>query len=460
MAITITNYEQGTGCVYFEIVGEILTGVYLQISTDNMATFDEYFVGPISPRCGYFITETSQFRIRHPLGTLSNIYEHEVLPALVVTRTPIATAADISFCNSPIHVRLQNIATDSTIKSATVSLFIWNGAINQTLSAPNHVLFAEKVSVQDDYINFEISEFIKSFLINPDNAPNTNQPQFAYNEIGLPAITGQGVFWQVVADVESTTGIERFNFRTSFCTLGYKFEDEKVHSATLPAVDLWHNPKIHDYFTQAFDFTKTLSTATSSNVIAITPFTPTLPWLRESLDPCLIVFLNKLGLWQTFTPDGKVVVVEKKKMSVNNIGYRDPSRVDTSYMHLKISDNFDVETEITVNTGSLVHEMVSTVRQIVMSPKIYLIRFAGDLQVGSTIGITIDNTFITVDTTLTTIDGLTVTSEYVNQLKTHTQTPVILTDTDFVTKTRLNDKNKIDYNLKFEKTTNAILDIR
>jgi hypothetical protein len=33
---------------------------------------------------------------------------------------------------------------------------------------------------------------VKAFLINPPNAPNTSQPEFAYNELTNPAITGQG----------------------------------------------------------------------------------------------------------------------------------------------------------------------------------------------------------------------------------------------------------------------------
>jgi len=104
--------------------------------------------------------------------------------------------------------------------------------------------------------------------------------------------------------------------------------------------------------------------------------------------------------------------------------------------------------------------MVNQVEQIVYSPKVYLIRFVGDVNLITTVGITIDNTFITIDDLNTTIDGLSVTSELLAKYKTHEQIPVILTDTDFTIKNRVNDKNEINYNLKFEVTTNKINDIR
>jgi len=101
--------------------------------------------------------------------------------------------------------------------------------------------------------------------------------------------------------------------------------------------------------------------------------------------------------------------------------------------------------------------MVSVVRDIVISPKVYLIKFKGDTQTTTTVGITIDNTFITVDSINTTIDGLSVGEEYLTFYKTHTQIPVILKDTDFTFKNRRNDKSSIDYTLKFEQTKSVIL---
>lgn len=382
----------------------------------------------------------------------------------VLDRTAIMNETDISFCNSPIHIRLQNALQDATIESAYIYIWIWNGAQNKTLSKPNQTLYKAKVSASDTYINFEISELIKSFLVSPSNAPNTNQPNFSYNEVDNPAITGQGVFWQIVADITSAGVTTRFNYRTSFATLGYRYDEEQtatnVYSATLPTYERWYNNRIHNYISQAFDLSTSVATATTGNIIEVTDVTPPTNWTRESRDPYLIVFLNKLGLWDMFTPHGKATIANKKTMTTNNVNYRDPSKVDNSYTHSKLTDNFDIEQTITINTGSLTEDMVNIVEQIVYSPKVYLVKFKGDLREESTIGITIDNNYVTIDDLNTTIDGKTVTEEYLLKYKTHRQIPVILTDTDFQIKNRVNDKNQIDYNLKFETTTNKINDIR
>lgn len=389
----------------------------------------------------------------------------------VIDRTNINTEEQITFCNSPIHLRLQNGATDTTIESATVYLWIWNGAQNKTLGSPNHILYKDKVSASDNYINFEISQIIKSFLIAPPNAPNTHQPTFAYNELSNPTITGQGVFWQIVTDITSAGITVRSNYTTAFATLGYRWNYEQniiannglspngsIIFQTVP--NRWYNPKIHNYISQSFNLTNTVATATTANMITVTDITPPDAWKRCCKDPYLIVYLNKLGLWDMFTPNGKVAVSSKKEATTSNINYRDPGYVDNSFQHSKVNDNFDVTQSYSINTGMIEEEMDALVEEIIYSPKIYLIKFKGDLNLTTTVGITIDNNIVTVDSLLTTIDGLTVSDEYLAFYKTHQQIPVILTDTDFERKTRLNNRVAIDYTLKFEETTNKINDIR
>ncbi len=459
-SVVLNSYTPETGCLDFTISGTPTpVAVTVQKSIDGGLTWINSTGGITSPRCGYIVTVPTIFRIRlENGGELSN-----EISSQPITITPIENETDISFCNSPIHIRLQNQANDTTIQSANLYLYIWTGAQNQILDTPTHTFYKEKVSISDNYINIEISDFIKSFLINPPTAPNTNQPNFSYNEIGLPAITGQGVFWQVVADVTSTGVTERFNFRTSFATLGYRYDNEQtftnVFSAVQPDYPRWYNNRIHDYFKQSFDFTKSVAEATTGNLIKIENVTPPVGYTRESLTPYLIVFLNKIGLWDVFTPNSKVLISNKITRTTSNIGFRDPSRIDNTYVHSKLNEITDVEQSIQIETGSLTEDMVELVKQIVYSPKIYLIRFLGDVQTTTTVGITIDNTYVTVDSLLTTIDGLTVTDEYLAYFKSHQQIPVILTDTDFVEMNRVNDKNKIDYKLKFETTTNNILDL-
>jgi len=104
--------------------------------------------------------------------------------------------------------------------------------------------------------------------------------------------------------------------------------------------------------------------------------------------------------------------------------------------------------------------MNSIIEELFYSPKVFLIKFKGDTETTTTVGITIESTLVTIDSTEITIDSQTVTAEYLGMLKTFQQIPVIVTDSDFQRKTRVNDKINIDYNLKFEETNNKINQIR
>lgn len=441
VSVVLNSYDSTTGCLDFTITGTPTpVAVTVQKSINGGLTWINDTGTITSPRCGYIVTVPTIFRIRlENGGELSNELSSE--PA---TKTLIESIEDISFVNSPIHIRLEKTG----ITKATLKLWLWRGALDITLGASNYVFKKDRVSADDNYINIEISEQIKAFIIGKNNEPN-----FAYNELGLAAVSGQGVFWQVQADIETDTEIEQRNFRTSFATLGYRYNNEETF--TLPT--LWHDERIHDYFKQSFDFTQPLETATSSNIILQEPLTSTL--IRESLNPYLIAYLDKDGLYQLFTPNSKVQVVETIKRVNNNISHRDPSRVNTSYVHSKNVADIDSTATYTLETGVLNEEQVEVVRQIVYSPKVYLIRFKGDFQNTSTIGLTIDSTFVTIDETIT-IDSTTIDNEYVGYFKSHEQIPVILKDTDFERKNRVNDKNKIDFKLVFEETNNKILDIR
>ena len=389
----------------------------------------------------------------------------------VADRTAISDEAQITFCNSPVHIRLENSSANSEIESAYVYLWIWNGSLNKSLGKPNLTLFKNKVSVSDTYINFQIADYIKAFLENPTNAPNTNQPNFVYNEATPPAITGLGVFWQIVTDVTSNGITTRSNYNTSFATLGYRWNYEQNAIANnglskngstgfLRSDNRWFNTKIPNYFTQTFDLTHTVSEATAGNMIKTDSFSPPSNWERCAMDSSLIVYINKLGLWDSFTPHGKILVRTDVDYDEHNKAYRDPSQIDNTYVHSKLNSKADVLQDYQINTGSLTETMIDQVEQIIYSPKIYLILFNGDVQTETTAGLTIDNTFVTIDDTNITIDTATITQELIGKYKTFHQIPVVSKDKSFIRKTRLNDKNEINYVIKLGETTNKILDIR
>jgi hypothetical protein len=386
-------------------------------------------------------------------------------------RTLIDAANQITFCGSPIHLRLQNAAGDATIQSVFVYLWIWNGAQNKALTIPTRVLFKNKVSASDTYINFEIADFVRAFLETPDNALNTNQPNFAFNLFSEAAITGQGVFWQIVTDMTSTAGTVRNNYETNFSTLGYRWNYEQNalgnnglapngSTGFLGAVNKWYSSKMSQYFTQSFNLTNLVAAANTANMITRTPVVPPAGFTRCAMDASLIVYINKLGLWDIFTPNGKITASSNIESIEQNKGYRDPSQVDNTYQHSKLRAGLDVTQSWVINTGSLTEDMINDIEQIIYSPKVYLIKFNGEIQEATTVGITIDSTLVTIDDTFITIDSETITSEFIGDYKAFEQIPVIVKDSDFTRKNRVNDKNTINYNIKFEETNNKILDIR
>jgi len=242
---------------------------------------------------------------------------------MAITRTAIDGSDKITYCNSPVYLRF----SQTDIASAKVYLWVWYGSQNKTLGDANQVLQKDLVHPDDTYISFEISNILRAYL---QNAGGINQPNFAYNEIGLPAITGQGIFWQIQAEITDKDYVTTlYNYNTQFATLGYQktfdtFEDEQKK---------YYNSKIHDYFVQDFDFTKSVSEATSGNIISITPVTPDNNICTDV--PYMIAYLDSKGLFQLFTPYGKVIVSDKIDDSVRSTIYRDEVNVNYNYQHTK-----------------------------------------------------------------------------------------------------------------------------
>lgn len=395
--------------------------------------------------------------------TISNVEVADLPPVPpplpVGERTPIDSASKVRFVNSPIFIR--EVATSIT-QSVLINLYIWDGNLNRVISEPTYVLRKDKVSLADQYISLEISDLIRPFI----------KPLFGYNRAAAPAITNQGVFIQaeVIATNSNNTQTTRYT-PTIFCTLGYRWNYEQNiiadngvqnygASGFVVPVNKWYNPKINNYFFQDFDFTKSVSTATTINIVRYNEVTPPANWLRCTRDPSLLVFINKLGLWETFTPHGKFTATTTAKRTDANIGHRDPSQVDNTFTHSRLNNSLDVKQSYLINTGSLSEDMTSIIEELIYSPKVYLIRFKGDIEETTTVGITIDSTLITIDDTNITIDNMTITEEALGFFKTHQQIPVIVADEDFTRKTRVNDMIAIDYNLKFDETNNKINSIR
>jgi len=100
------------------------------------------------------------------------------------------------------------------------------------------------------------------------------------------------------------------------------------------------------------------------------------------------------------------------------------------------------------------------IREIIQSPKVYLVIFSEDTFTFPQIGITIDSTVATIDDTGIKIDSDTVTTDNLGFYSKFVQIPVKNGTTNFLKKTQLNDKSSISYTLEFEEANNFINDIQ
>ena len=104
--------------------------------------------------------------------------------------------------------------------------------------------------------------------------------------------------------------------------------------------------------------------------------------------------------------------------------------------------------------------MIVQVEDVIFSPLIYLIEFSGLAYTAVEVGLTVDSTTVTVDSTTITADATTTTVEDVGFYSDFKQIPVTCENTNFINKSRLNDKGKINYNLEFDATIGRINNLR
>jgi hypothetical protein len=386
-------------------------------------------------------------------------------------RTAFPDYENFAFCNSPILLDIQNAAKDTTIKSVRVFLWIWHGDLKKVLGSPNHTMEKDQVSVNDNYIQLQIDGLVKSFLVAPTTAQNTDQPNFAYNELTNPAITGQGVFYQIQKEVTSDAGTVITNEPTHFATLGYLWNYEQTEnfefdgtgggaSGFKRTVNRFYNPQIHNYIEQSFNLEADPNVITTENMINVTDITPPAAFSRCSRDSSFIAYIDKLGLFQMFTPHGKITTLGQITGDSVPLAFRNASKIDNTYTHHKTRVNTEINQKYIVNTGYITEDMTDIVEEIMYSDKVYLIKFKGDVQTETTVGITVDNTFITVDDTTITVDEASIGAEFLSFFKTHRQIPVTIANREFLLKTMINDKIKIDYNIELEETSNKINNTR
>jgi hypothetical protein len=375
----------------------------------------------------------------------------ELLP---IERTIINDSTKLILAGSSYNIELPI----TTQISAQLYIWVWTGAQDKVLGPATFMLPKAKVSSTDLYINFEVNEQIISFI----DASKVSYTYFDDNTKPDNSDLACFVQWKWIFD-DNTGGISA----THIATRGYRWDYERnsfgisnldkpygAHGQLPTAVpNKKYNPAI-SYYERTFVYGQLTSVATTRNIIVATPIVPS----ADSLDACqrelyLIVYLNKLGLWEQFTPYGKVSTPNAVDAEKYNLSHRRPRQIFNDVMFSKRKALSEILKSYQINTDYIDESVNDVIEEIIYSPSIYLVKFLGDYQ-EAIVPITIDSTLVTIDNTDITIDSQ---GGDPTKYKTFQQIPVICTTDNFEPKTSKNDRNKIEYTLSFEETTSKII---
>lgn len=368
---------------------------------------------------------------------------------IIPTAINSLSRVDLVGNESPKHILVTS--TSSSFDSAELKLWVWTGDILKPWtfdSLPNIILSKDKVSSLDNYILFEIGDYIKPYI----------QPNVLFDVSTLSTLN-EGVYYQYQLKLSSSGVVVGTQSEpTRFATLGYNwnYEGEDSFSYNNGSFGMV-TTDVPKYYSKFINYTSaTINiTGVSSSVLMVDRVNATISseLLVCSKEQYLIVFLNKQGLWDTFTPTGKVSISSKIERDTYNRSIRNPLNFNRETDHQMVQSNLNSKQTYVINTGALTPEMGEWVEQIVYSPKVYLVQFKGDINPPLLSPITVDTTLISADNTFISVDSSI--SEY-GTYGTFRQIPVVVMDTDFNRKTRFNDKGKINYNIKFEESTYKI----
>lgn len=384
------------------------------------------------------------------------------MPLATPTLNNIDSKAKIFLAESPIHFNFKNDLNDASIQKVSVEVYIWRGFQTADLPATPTLVFnnIKKISPHDNYIAIELHNEIKSYITSSNL--NKNNPQWAYNNTDTATTAGEGVYFHIVYKVDNES-VKQLG--TYFATTGYRysFEQKGGMYSTFNDIETFRRyAKNIRYDNCTINLTTVAATSQSgtgiNGVISQVEVTPSLREAQTGVS-CLIAYVNRLGLWDTFTPFGKFVESIDTKRDVYSNSFRNPLNVNSQIQHLQQSGSAKGFRKFQVNTGLLDERNNYQVREIIQSSKIYLVIFENDVFQATSIGLTVDSTKVTADNTTITADSGNITSSDLGNYSTFTQIPVKNLTSSFVKKTKLNDKSSISYTLEFEEVNNFINDI-
>jgi hypothetical protein len=330
--------------------------------------------------------------------------------------TPILQNIDskdkIFFAQSPIHFNLQNEDADASIQKATIEVYIWRGFQEADLPTTPNIVFnnISKISPDDNYIAIEISNEIKAFITSSNL--NKNNPQWSYNTTSNPTTSGEGVYFHIVYKVDAESDKQ---LGTYFATTGYRYNFEQLggnYTTYQDAEIIRKYAKAINY--AAYDFNletiveDSYSGRGANGMIWENTINPSIKETQTGVKS-IIAYVNRLGLWDVFTPFGKFTESIETKRDEFSSSFRNPLSVNAQIQHLKQTGAPKGTRKFSINTGLLDEKNNYQVRELLQSSKLYLVIFSDDVFLTPQIGITIDSTDVSIDNTSITIDSDTVT---------------------------------------------------
>ena len=351
---------------------------------------------------------------------------------------PVDNYYDIKMLTSPLYEKLyfRDPDTLDPIDGTHIrlKLWYWTGNLSDpyvNITEPNLILFKDKLNISDEYIIFEISDYIKDQI----------EPEFIYSLFTESIISDSVIYFKyeydimtVPADPDDPTIINStFSSNTMLGTLGWSWDYQYLNDGysyfkgsfnEFSEPDRAFDPNIRNFETSY------ILGMTISNACIDYSDTPKDGYSVCAKEKFLIIYINKNGLFDYFTPTGKVVYSSKIEREKYNRTFSDPFSVSQGTTHMIKQYNLDVSESIIINTGIINQNQGQLVEEIIYSPKVYLVRIRPDA---------------------------TLSGGYYNSYQ---QLPVIVVDSDYERKTRLNNKGKISYNIKFDTTNNKIKNIR
>lgn len=384
----------------------------------------------------------------------------------------ITDISQVSFCSSEVILRidLNDFAPEfvpdikTIIANVTLETFDIN-ELSEEVNKNTYLLKKQRVSNKDTYVSFEIQDYLKNDLIRKEIQNNVDFPVLMYQNTAMPFSQGLCLFYRVVYSVtDGTTTITLPSPIERVATLGWRWNTEEApfYGSFVGDANGFNVARdvvktyVHDvpyYAEQSFNFE--LGTGiNSNNFITTTKVEPTNPTCAK--EPVLIIYLNRIGLFEYITFTGKTVIDVDTKRTEQPKSFRDQAMINASTTHFEHSEVIEAIQSYTVNTGVLDESMNALIEELLYSPKVYLIRFYGSKYTVAQVGITVDNDIITVDNTNITVDSDTITNDDVGYYSTSQQVPVTVVDSNFVKRTNNNDKRDISYFVKFKETNSKV----